>query len=389
MKINNPEILEESDGFFNFTIPRVAETVPLMEKELLAAKDKAYRAMLDYGRFLEEDLLARSHGEFAIGAAAFDAMVQEEKLLPYSHGELRKIGRELFEQTENHLNELAKKKYPGKSWKEVIKIIGENHPPKAELVSAYRDSIREVREFVVDNDLVTMPAGENLEIKETPAYLRNLIPFAAYLRPSPYEEGSRGEFWITPIGGELSSQQQEALLKGQPYAHIQYTVAHESYPGHHLQLSWQAGLDSEVLRRSQQTPMIEGWAFYCEDVMKEHGYLGKEGEFAQLKAQLWRAARVIIDVGLHTGKMSFAEAVEFLEEKVGLPQTGAVAEIKRYTRTPTQPMSYYIGKLEIIKLKKLFLEKNPGMSLKEFHHKLLNCGSIPPSLVPLYYGMQK
>jgi len=383
------ELVEGSEDFFNQLIPEIAQQSPQVGKELLKAKDTAFEAMQDYGDFLQKDLLPRSRGDFAIGEAAFTRKLQEEHLMPYTAQDLWQIGHQLFDQTETKLNALAEKEYPGKSWREVMDLIGENHPPKDKLVETYQQAAKKVRAFVAEKDLVDFPAGENLEVIPTPVFLRNTTPYAAYLNPAPYEKGDKGQFWVTPVNEKLAPEEQDAVLREQPYADINYTVSHEAYPGHHLQLSWQTGLKSDILKRSHSNLMIEGWAFYCEDMMKDQGYLGGEGEFCQLRAQLWRAARIFLDAGLHSGKLNFEQAVDILVDKVGLARPNAEAEVKRYTANPTQPMTYYMGKLEIMKLKEQMMKENPGMSLKEFHHKLLDCGSMQPSLVPLYYGMKE
>jgi len=133
---------------------------------------------------------------------------------------------------------------------------------------------------------------------------------------------------------------------------------------------------------------IEGWAFYCEQLMKEMGYFDISGQFAQLEAQLWRAARVVVDVGLHTGRMTFDQAVDFMVKRAHAAKVSTEAEVRRYVRTPTQPMSYYIGKLEILKIREAFKEKmKDAFTLKEFHHQLLSSGSLPPALIRYRMGL--
>jgi len=382
------EIVSSGDGFFNQLIPDLAQSVPGLKEEFLAAGEIAFQAMKEYLRFLNEQLLPDSKGEYAIGAEYFDEIVQQEKLLPYNHQELWDLGHKLFNQTLEQLNQLAQKDYPGKDWQEVLSLIARDHPAKGDLIEAYQQGVKAVKDFVVNKGLVDLPDGERLEVIATPEFVRCTIPYAAYMPPGAYDKGDKAEFWVTPVDESLTPQEQERHLEEHAFPKIHYTVLHESYPGHHLQLSWITTLKSDVLKRIHSTPFIEGWAFYCEEMMKEQGYLGDKGLFCQLKDQLWRAARVILDVGLHTGKISFDEGVKLLTEKVGLAPNCALAEIKRYTSSPTQPLSYFIGKLEILKLKKLFLEKKPGLSLKEFHHLLLNCGSMPPSIIPVYYGLE-
>jgi uncharacterized protein (DUF885 family) len=126
----------------------------------------------------------------------------------------------------------------------------------------------------------------------------------------------------------------------------------------------------------------EGWALYCEEMMYRQGFYPDDvTRLCQLKDGLWRAARVVIDVGLHTGEMSFDESVDFLVEKVMLERTNAVAEVKRYTMMPTQPMSYAVGKMEIMDILGAARRQKSDLELKQFHDLLLESGTIPPAAV--------
>ena len=130
------------------------------------------------------------------------------------------------------------------------------------------------------------------------------------------------------------------------------------------------------------TLFIEGWAFYCEELMEQLGYIDQPLQrLGRLSDQLWRAARIILDVSLHTGKMTVEEGIDFLVERVGLERSNARAEVRRYTATPIQPMSYLIGKIEILKLIDEYKERHPKASLKEVHDAVLACGSLPPRLM--------
>ena len=115
--------------------------------------------------------------------------------------------------------------------------------------------------------------------------------------------------------------------------------------------------------------------------MKRKGfYRDRRTDLMQLKDQLWRSCRMVIDVGLHTGDMTFDDAVKMLVEKAMLEPTSAVAEVRRYTQNPTQPMSYLIGKIEIERLAADYRRKFANNSLRQFHDKLLSYGSIPIAL---------
>jgi len=116
--------------------------------------------------------------------------------------------------------------------------------------------------------------------------------------------------------------------------------------------------------------------------MEELGYIREPVQkLARLKDQLWRAARIILDVSLHTGKMTVEEAIQFLVDEVGLERANAQAEVYRYTSAPTQPLSYLIGKLEILSVIEEYKRRNPGVPLREMHDAILSCGSLPPKLL--------
>jgi len=117
-------------------------------------------------------------------------------------------------------------------------------------------------------------------------------------------------------------------------------------------------------------------------------YSDPRSRLLQLKDQLWRACRVIIDVRLHTKKMKYDEAVDFLIDCAKLQKVHAQKEVTRYTFTPTQPMSYLIGKRQILELKTEYQNRaGAKFNLKEFHDRLLVFGSIPICLIRESLGL--
>ncbi len=124
---------------------------------------------------------------------------------------------------------------------------------------------------------------------------------------------------------------------------------------------------------------MEGWAHYCEDMMQEVGFnTSDEVRFIQLLDIIWRAWRIIIDVDLHCGKMTFDEAVDALVREAGMEKPSAVAEVKRYTQYPGYQLSYLLGK-HLIKELREEVEGRMGdnFSLGFFHDTILYAGSIP------------
>jgi len=382
------EIAQESAqqglALFNMLIPAIAQQTPKLAPQLNEASQKAAKAVQDYVEFLQQRVAPAAKGDFAVGKDMFEELLREDHMLDYDAEGLLKTGWKLFEETQEQMNRLARDIDPEKTVKELLEQAKADHPGADELLDVYRSEMARVREFVAAQDIVSIPAGETLKIEPTPPFLRGVIPYAAYMMPGPLEKVQQGVFLVTPVDPSSPPEQQEEKLKGHNYAKLPVTALHEAYPGHHLQLVYAntVGTMPRKLGGFVSTLFPEGWAFYCEELMEQLGYVDKPMQrLGRLSDQLWRAARIILDVSLHTGKMTVDQGIDFLVENASLERSNAQAEVRRYTMSPTQPMSYLIGKLEIVNLIDEYKRINPRASLKEVHDAVLSCGSPPPRLM--------
>lgn len=378
------ESAQQGLGLFTMLIPALAGQVPELQAELNEGSKAAAEALQDWVNFLRERVAPQAKGDFAAGKDLFEELLREDHLLDYTAEELLETGWRLFEETQAEMEQVAREIDPARSAKDILEEAKADHPGAEELMDVYRKEMAALREFVRDQGLVTIPEGESLKIEPTPPFLRGLIPYAAYMMPGPLESKQEGIFLVTPVDPESSKEEQGEKLKGHNYVTLRVTALHEAYPGHHLQLVYAntVGTLPRKLGAFISTLFIEGWAFYCEELMEQLGYIDKPlYRLGRLNGQLWRAARIILDVSLHLGKMSVEKGIDFLVDRAGLERTNAQAEIRRYTLTPTQPMSYLIGKLEILKLIDEYKRSHPAASLKEVHDAILSCGSLPPRLM--------
>jgi len=383
---NNVALESSQQGLALFTvlIPALAQQVPKLAADLNMASQTAAQAFEDYARFLRDVVAANAQGDFAVGKGLFEELVRERHMLDYTAEELLEMGWRLFGETEKAMEQLAEEIDRQKTARELLEIAKADHPGASELLDVYRREMARVRQFVATQDIVTIPSGESLKIEPTPPFLRGILPYAAYLPPGPLEKIQQGIFVVTPVDPQSPEKEQEEKLKGHYYGKLPVTALHEAYPGHHLQLVYANTVGSlpRKLGAFVSTLFIEGWAFYCEELMEQLGYIDQPLQrLGRLSDQLWRAARIILDVSLHTKKMTVEEGIGFLVDKCGLERTNAQAEVRRYTATPTQPMSYLIGKLEIVKLIDEYKKRHPQASLKQVHDAVLSCGSLPPRLM--------
>jgi uncharacterized protein (DUF885 family) len=371
-------------GLFAGLIPSLAPQAPEIAGELVEAAQAAAAALQDYAAWIEGQVIPDAQGEFAAGRELFETMLRENHMVGWDVDWLLAKGHELYDSTLAEMEALAREIDPTKSAKELVEGIKDHHPSAGELLDVYRDAMKRARQFVIDRDLVTIPAGEELKIVETPLFLRNQIPYAAYMPPGLLEEVQQGIFVVTPVDPDDPPEKQEEKLRGHGYDELPVTALHEAYPGHHLQLTV-ANLNKSLPRLFGgflSSLFVEGWAFYCEELMEQQGFINKPIQrLGRLQAQLWRAARIIVDVSLHTGKMGYEEAVQFMVQKANLEPSDARAEVNRYTQTPTQPMSYLMGKHEIMQVVDEYKTRYPDHGLKQMHDVMLSCGSLPPRLM--------
>ncbi len=349
------------------------------------ARRAAESALASYAQWLEEELAPRATGDFALGRVAFETRLRYAHGLADTADSLVEYGEALKRETECALDEVAEGlDGGGRGWRDVYDRLRADHPAAHELLDAYADAVARARAVVVERGLATPPPGEALDVIATPEYLRPLIPYAAYQPPAPHETEQRGLFFVT-----VPAPDAEEVLREHSVYGIPITALHEAYPGHHLQLSWANRADTEP-RRAFSTPIFaEGWALYCEELMWEQGfYTDPRERLFQLRDLLWRACRIIVDVGLHARGWRPEQAVDFLVREAALERESAEIEVRRYCADATYPMSYAVGKREILRLRELYRERaGTAFRLGVLHDRLLKWGTIPPSLIARVMGL--
>jgi len=370
---------------FTMLLPSLAQqAAPDLVDEFQEAGAAAGKAVEEYVAFIKDEVLPNAKGDFAVGRERFDEILREDHMVDYDADRLIEIGWEQFELTKKLMEGVAREIDPSKSVEEILEEAKSDHPTAANLLKTYEEAMNSAKQYVIDHEIATIPAGESLKIVETPGFLRPIIPYAAYMQPGMFEENQDGIFVVTPVDPNAPEDVQEQKLKGHFNVKLPVVALHEAYPGHHLQLVWANRAETLPRRMGSflATLFIEGWAFYCEELMEKLGWISKPIQrLGRLHDQLWRAARIILDASLHTKGMTVDEAIDFMVEKVQLEPSNAKAEVWRYTQTPGQPQSYLMGKLQILDLIEDLKKANPGLSMKEMHDKLLGAGSLPPRLM--------
>lgn len=343
----------------------------------------ALAALDGFTRHLQ-GLDTRETDDFAIGEDGFNFRLQFQHAVPTTAAELWRYGHQLVAEVERDIAQLAGEIAPGAAWQDVLDRLRNDHPTAEEVVASYAAAMRRARSFVEARGLTSMPEGE-LDVMATPQFLRPMVPFAAYQPPGAYSEDRRGLFYVTAPGPNEGRR----ALRDHCLHEIPTIALHEGYPGHHLQfLTAQA--NPRLLRRVLATPVtVEGWALYCEEMMGEEGFFSsREERLFQRVALLWRALRVIVDVGLHARGMSFDEAVQLLDERVHFERGTIEAEVRRYCARPSYQIAYAVGLRELKALRDDYrASRGTGFSLRTFHEDVLQYGGLPVSLARWGMGL--
>src|SRR5918996_470062 len=345
-----------------------------LTRRLTAAADATKAALEEHAAWLRDEVLPRSNGAWVAGPERFEEMVRLREL-EASGDEILSVGEELLASEKAARETVAAQIDPTASLAEVADLVKNDHATTfVESLDEYRQSMAAARDFVVEHDLATPPADDRLNVIETPSFIRHLIPFAAYYEPAKFDPTPVGTYIVTPPSAP-------EMMREHNRSSISNTSVHEAYPGHHLQLSAAITNPSLVRLFSGAPEFAEGWAFYCERMMKEHGFDDTPtGWYIVHTDAIWRATRIILDVQLHRGLIGFDDAVERLIAETGFERPAAVAEVKRYTSTPTYQLSYLFGRHMIERLK-ADVERQQGSDFdqRRFHDTLLYGGTMPVS----------
>ena len=348
--------------------------------------DSAAAAVNDFAKFLEAEVIPKAEGKFASGHNRFNRLLDAKHFLATDAEKILGFGERLAESTEKELLLLSEQVCGEKNISKALDKVRQQHPSASELLDNYHNKMQAAHAWLVKADIITLPEKQSLKVQQTPTFLRDVIPFAAYEPPLPKDKSQCGLYYVTTV-------EDEALLAEHNHYSIDLTSAHEAFPGHHLQFVIANQHNNTVTRLlNASASMYEGWALYCEQLVFEQGlYNKKEHEFIMLRDRLWRALRIIIDVKLHTGQFSFEDAVDLLVDKLGFDVSQAQSEINWYSSSATTPLCYAVGREIILKTRDIVMnedaESTNKSKLKRFHDKLLSQGSIAlPLIVKSVFG---
>ncbi|MGC1460818.1 MAG: DUF885 domain-containing protein [Terracidiphilus sp.] len=388
------EQLPDIITFFEHDVPLAFADAkdPAVKAEFAQTNAAIIAGLKSYLDWLKTDLVARSNGDFRIGATAFSQKLKYDEMVDIPLDRLLEIGWADLRKNQAHFQLVAHELEPDKTPSAVVEELGENHPASGQLLDAFRATFDNLVGFIRTHHIVTIPSDVRPIVEETPPFMRATTT-ASMDTPGPFEKhATEAYFNVTLPDPSMTPSEVEGYMHGFNVGTVISTAVHEAYPGHYVQFLWLPQAPSRVRKLLGANTDVEGWAHYTEQMMLDEGY-GQPGAGAknereakflrlgQLQDALLRNARFIVGIEMHTGNMSIEQAEEFFQKEGYQSKESAVVETKRGAGDPTY-LYYTLGKLEIMKLREdLKKKEGAAFSLEKFHDDFLKQGFPPVKIV--------
>lgn len=376
--------------FYRNDVPKVFASVKdaQAQKDLAAADTAAAKAMDDLKNWLVSQR-KKGTDSFALGEPLYAAMLKQTERVDVPVADLESIGRADLQRNTAALKTACEEYLPKGTLRACVEKMSANKP-KGGPVEGARALLKELKAFIVEKDIVSIPGTEEALVAQAPPYMRG--NFAYINVPGPYDKGVASVYNISPPDPKWSAKERAAYIPG--IATLTFTSAHEVWPGHFLQFLHANRNPSKIAALWVGYAYAEGWAHYCEEMMWEEGYGNGSAEIhiGQLQEALLRDVRFLSSIGLHTRGMTVAQSEKMFLEQAYADPGNARQQALRGTYDPAY-LNYTLGKLMIRKLRGDWIAQKTGEAVaqtgpsdpmkqwKAFHDTFLSYGGPPIPLV--------
>ena len=404
-RVHTETAIEQIQGAINLVrngLDPLLNQAPQLRKDLAPIQEKTAKALGDYKKWLQEDLLKRSDGNFRLGAEKFRKKLRFALASDLSMEEIRKRADADLQQTQAAIYETAlplyKKYFPKAAEKTladkhsvtaaVLNRLAQEHQDDNTVVSYAQKVVGEATDFVKQRNLVFIPAVP-LEVIAMPEFKRG-VAIAYCDSAGPLEKNPKTFFAVSPTPKDWTKDKKESFFRENNNYFIRDLTVHEAMPGHYLQLAHSNEFKAPTLVRAifQSGTFIEGWAVYCEQMMAEQGYGGPEVKMQQLKMRLRAIANAILDQSIHAGNMTEEQAMDLMTKATFQEQGEATLKWKRARLTSTQLSTYFVGVSEHLDLRAAAQKKfGKDFDLKKCNDQVISYGSPPVKYVRELMGL--
>jgi uncharacterized protein (DUF885 family) len=371
---------EENEGNIELIDKTLREAAPESEKSTYAmAAALALNAAKDFNGFLKNNLSAKT-SDWRLGKEKY----AKKFALVLASG---RTPDDLLAAAETDLKtvraEMAKLAAP-KTVEQALDDIARQHATPDTYIAKAKETLAQATAFVKQKDLLTLPARSNLEVIETPEFMRGIYGVGGF-NPAPPLEPQLGAFyWITPIPKTWPAARIESKLREYNNYGLQELTIHEAMPGHYVQLEYANDVQpvSRRLLRTilSNTPYVEGWAVYTQQMMSDAGYLdGSKALWLTFYKQILRVlANTILDIRLQTMGMTDQEALDLMMKETYQEKEEATAKLQRAQLSSCQLPTYFVGWKGWLDVREHYKQrKGSSYSLKDFNERALKESGVP------------
>jgi uncharacterized protein (DUF885 family) len=364
------------DSLFNDSLMTLAKDLsPAERANLVRARDAALVSIHGFADWLEKRLPGMVPFK-PMGEENYNYLLKNIYLLPLDAKQVEMLG-----QAELGRYRALESWLPDPSLADPNPARSANVPKDQEaFLKAYESREAEMINFLNANHLVTLPSYlGRFEIRQLPEAFKPTSPGGFMNPPGVYDKDASGFYFIPTYNAQSKNFYIRAAIEDP-----RPILGHEGIPGHFLQLSIANHLPDEIRRQHGDGVFIEGWALYGEEMLMRTGLYPttSPGAAQILRLSRYRAARIGVDVNLHTGRWTFDQAVNYFMEAGGLDRESATGEAAGAAANPTQKITYMVGKWQIMRLLGKYRDKQgANFKLGQFHDDLIKNGSLPLSVV--------
>lgn len=343
------------------------------------------RQVKDYDAFVKSRILPRARKDVRLPEAIYvnrlrnvGVDIAPEQMIERASFDFQEV-RDQMQVVANTI--AAQRGLPSSDYRDVMRELKKTSIPPDQLLSFYRDRLKDIEGIIRQHQLVTLPTRE--------ANIRTATPAEAARTPAPFMNpprmiGNTGEYgeFVIPLSNPNAKSKEK--MNDFDFAAMSWTLAaHEARPGHELQFASmvEQGMSVARVRYAFNSTNVEGWGLYSEALVLP--YMPPEGQLVSLHARLLRMARAMLDPQINLGRMTPEEAKSFLMKEVVLSEPFAQSEVDRYSyRSPGQATAYYYGYVKLRALKTLAeIELGDRFNLKAFNDFIIAQGILPPQLM--------
>ena len=388
-------------------IKLVEEVIPAsMPDELKGDYDSASAAALtalrDFGAYLKDDLSGRDDYDWRLGRELYAAKFKvelgndhtPEQVLADAEAEFERVRGEAILVGEALDKDIFGSARPPSDklalMKGVLEAVADDNRQRngdwQRMADRIKSDIDELRQYVIEADVIMLPSSDNLQVVETPEFMRGVYSVAGFMPAPPLTPKLEAFYWVTPIPSDWPRRRVTSQLREYNYFQLKLLSLHEAMPGHYVQfeLAGQGHPDLDPFHRTLRSvfangPYIEGWATYVTEVIVSAGYQAKNNEFQVnwQKLKLRALANAIIDIRMHTMNMSDEDAMTLMVDQAFQETAEAQGKLLRAKLTSTQLPQYYVGWKDWLKVREHYQTETTDFSLSTFHDKMLRAGPAP------------